>query len=99
MQIHRHLRTLTTAGGTGSTNTLPLKGGLCRMILISAGTAATTFKANLTDDDSLTVREDSAVTGTLLDDNRPLAVRGTYTIQVTNASADGNFTTMLMVEE
>jgi hypothetical protein len=69
------------------------------MILVSAGTSTTTFRANVTDDDSLTVREYATVTGTLLDDNRPLAVRGTYTIEVTNASADGNFTTLLMVEE
>ena len=99
MQIHRHIATVTTAGGSGSTNTSPFRGGLCRQVLIVSGTTTTTFRSNLTDPDSNTVRSYSTVTGTLNDDNRILPVRGAYTLNVTNASADGNFTCMLMVEE
>ena len=100
MQIHRFISTMNTAGGTGSLNTQNLRGGLCRQIIIQAGTSSTNFSANLTDDDALAVRTYSTISGgILIDDNRVLPVKGTYTMQVTGATADGRFTCVMLVEE
>lgn len=97
--IHRFYTTLVTAAGAGSTNTQPFVGGLCRHIFIQSSTTGTTFQANITDPDSLQVRTYSGVATTVSDANQILPVLGTYTIRITNASADGLFSIFMMVEE
>ena len=98
MRIDRVVRTITTSGGSGSENTLDIQGGLCRQIYIIAGTSTTTFRANIVDPDSLNVRRYDFHREEI-NDSEVLPMVGIYTIQITNASADGPFTCRMLIEE
>ena len=69
-----------------------------RQFYITAGTSGTTFRADITDDNSVVVRSYDIHQGEI-NDIKTLPVVGTYTLRVTNASADGNFTCVMMCQE
>jgi len=100
MKIYKLRQTVSTSGATGSQNTLPIVGGLMRQLYIIAATAGVTFRADLTDENSDVVRSYD-FHKTEINDTPvgPLPVSGIYTIRVTNASADGQFTVKMMVQE
>ena len=99
MKIYRYRTTLSTSGLTGSTNTNPIIGAICHQIYIQAQTATTTFQANIQDVYATTARSYAVHVGKILDDNLRLPVENIYTIQITNASADGPFDVMLLARE
>ena len=99
MDIHVEKHTISTTGGTGSSNTNRILGGLCRQIYVLAGTSTTTFRFDLSDEDTLYTRSYDFHKGEINDDERRFPVRGTYTLRVTDASADGDFTVRMMIQQ
>lgn len=101
MIIHRVKQTITTEGGIGSANTNPIIGGLCHAVYILAKTTGTTFKANIQDSHGFPLRQyDSLITTDIVDaQNWPIPMDGIQTIQITDASADGNFDIQILVRE
>lgn len=99
MKIYRFRTTISTAGGSGSANTNPVIGGLCRQVYIRAQTSGALFRANIQSAYADTMRAYQLHTSTIMDDNRVLPMAGVYTVQITGASADGDFTTELLVQE
>ena len=98
MDIHVIKGTISTGGGTGSVNTLPIIGGLARHIFVRAETASTTFRFDIQDEDSVAVRsydwhrED-------INHETTLPMKGRYTLRVTDATADGDFTVRILVQQ
>ena len=101
MTIYEHRASMVTASGTVSSASLYIPGGIGRQLLIRANTATTLFRASLIDENSVTRRHWGFHRGELNDttDNIHLAFVGSYTIQITNASPDDTFTTVLAVQE
>jgi len=98
MDIHVVKKTISTSSGTGSENTLPIVGGLCRQIYVIAGTDTTSFRFDVTNDHSVAVRSYDFYKQELIDDGI-LAMRGVYTLRVTDADADGNFTIGMLIQQ
>ena len=92
---------MTAASGTVSSASLYIPGGIGRQLLIRANTATTLFRAALIDENSVTRRHWGFHRGELNDttDNIRMAFTGSYTIQITNASPDDTFTTILSIQE
>lgn len=99
MDIHVEKHTISTASGSGSSNTNPIIGGICRQLFVSAGTSGTSFRFDLSDEDTLYVRNYDFHRGEINDDKWPFPVRGRYTLRVTDASADGNFTIRMLIQQ
>ena len=99
MKIYRFRTTISTAGGAGSANTNPIIGGLCRSIFIQALTSGTTFQANIQSAYANTMRAFTNTVTQLNYDERVLPMEGVYTLQITSASADGQFQCEFMVQE
>ena len=100
MTIYQHRASITAASGSISSTTLKVRGGLLRQLYIKANTASTVFKANLVDDNSITVLNYGLHTGDLNDFlNLALPVQGQYVLNITNASPDDTFAVLLGVEE
>lgn len=71
-----------------------------RHLIIRALTNNTTsFKANLTDDNSKVKLNYAYHNGEIVDDKICLPVKGTYSINITNASADETFDVFFAVQE
>ena len=98
MQVYKYVNTITVAAGAGSGNTHNIMGGICRKLFVEAETATTRFKVNLTDDTSSTIRSYDYRTGKL-DDEKPLILQGVNTVNITNATANEDFTVKIWVEE
>lgn len=96
--IYEHKDTVTASGGTTTSTTLNIRGGLLRQVLIRANTSNTVFSANLSDS-SLVRRHYDFHTGELNDMEVELPVCGPYTLTLTNASADDTFSVVLAVQE
>lgn len=99
MDIHKVETTITTAGGNGSHNTLPIIGGLCRHIFIQPESSGTIYDFAITNDSSLEVRGYDNITDTLNDDSRILPMRGIYTVSVQSANQDSLFNILFMVQQ
>jgi len=95
--IHKFLKTVTVAAGSGSVNTLSVD-GMCRMLYIKPETATTTYKVNITDSDGDVVKNWDFSKATLRD-YTPLILYGVSTINITNSTADEDFIVKLLVEE
>lgn len=98
MTIYQHRATITASGGTTSSTTLKVRGGLCRQVLIIANTATTVFQPFITDESGLEVSRYGLQTGEL-SDITSIPMAGQYTINITNASPDDTFKIMLGIEE
>ena len=99
MQVYKQYFTITTNGGSGSTNTHSMVGGIMKQLYIIASTSTVLFRVNVTDDHSTAVRSYDFQKGELNDDIRDLVVKGPYTVQITDASADCDFSGLIMVRE
>lgn len=99
MTVYQHRSTITAVSGTTSTQSLRIRGGLLRQVLITANTSTTVFRANLVDASSLTVTNYGFSTGQLNDLAIAMPVQGEYTLNITNASLDDTFKILLNVEE
>ena len=99
MDIHVEKIIISSAGGTGSQNTLPIIGGLLRHVYVLAGTSTTSFRFDIADSDAVYLRSYDFHNQEINDDETSLPVRGILTARVTNASADGQFTVRLSFEQ
>lgn len=103
--IYQHRASVTAASGTVASATLKVSGGLCRQVLIRANTGSTVFRANVVDENSVTVANYDYHEGEINDVGQrpvsavPLPMAGTYTVNITNASVNDTFTLLLAVEE
>lgn len=99
MTVYQHRDTITAASGVTSTITLNIRGGILKHVLVVANTSTTAFKVDLVDNKSLTVMNWAFTKGQLNDPEISIPLSGSYTLNVTNASADDTFRTCLSVEE
>src|SRR3990167_8093090 len=86
--------TVSSGSGTSSMATfLPLKnaGGYIEQVIVIAPTSGDTFDFSILDSDSQPVFRRKKQTTEIIEE-RHLPVRGTYTLQVQSASADGTYT-------
>lgn len=98
MTIYQHRATVTAASGATSTTTLRVRGGICRQVIITANTATTVFRANIVDENSLTIENYGFHTGEV-NEKTTIPMAGSYIINITNASPDDTFKIMIGVEE
>ena len=79
---------------------LPLKnaGGYIEQVIVIAPTAGDTFDFSILDSDSQPVFRRKKQTTEIIEE-RHLPVRGTYTLQVQSASADGTYTVKIALKE
>ena len=96
--IYKYKNSVTCAAGSGSVNTNPIIGGLCREILVSPATAATVYKVNIVDEDNLTIKSYDYKKGLYIDTTSFIAY-GIYTINITNSTANELFIIRMMVAE
>jgi len=96
--IYRFLSNLTVSGGSASTISLDVHPGICRQVIVQAGTAATTFMANIVDDRSLRIMDYGINTGEF-NDITAFPMYGRVTFSITNASQTDTFKTYFAVEE
>jgi len=100
MNVYEHKVNITTNGGSVSSTTLNVRGGILRYFLVRALTSGTTqFRADLVDEDSTTRLNYAYHNGEIVDDKITLPVVGNYTLNITNASADETFRVIFSVQE
>lgn len=99
MNIYQHRASITASSGSTSSDTLNVRGGLLRQVLVTANTSTTVFRANLVDANSVTVSNWGFHTGQINDMHVSLPVSGRYTLNITNASPDDTFTVLLGIQE
>jgi len=99
MRIHPVERTVETASGTASFNTVTLIGGVCRMVYIKAATDGTVFSASVTDAKNREVLNYAAERTPIIDITNHIPVRGVYTVEISGADADQEFDCLMMIEE
>ena len=97
--IYFHRASVTAAGGTSTTLTLKIQGGICQQLLIRANTATTIFDANLVDENDVPVHYEGFSEGEINSTNLGLPMAGPYTLNITNASLNDTFTVVIGVEE
>lgn len=97
--VYKYKDTLTTVAGSASGNTLPLH-GICKYIYIASATPTTRFNVTITDDDNHTVKNFDLkfYVGTMRDFTE-FIVQGIYTITISNATANEEFTVKMLVRE
>lgn len=99
MTVYEHRTSLTTASGSVSTFTLPIRGGLIRQLFVKANTANTVFRLNMQDQNNLQRLDYGFHTGTLNETQVAIPVAGRCTFSITNASPDDTFAFYVGVEE
>lgn len=99
MTIYQYRAKLTTAAGATSQVTLPIRGGLCRQVFVTANTSTTTFFVNIQDESSLRILDYPSHTGTLNDVGMAVPMAGKYTFAITNASPNDTFNILMGIEE
>lgn len=89
----------TAYGGTWSFNTAKLVSSILKQIVIKAASSDTTFRLQLTDEkNNIVYYNDTLATGTLRHELE-LPLKGIYTVEVLNSSANEAFTGRFMMEE
>lgn len=97
-RFHERLGSVTTAGGTWSGNSSRLEGGIVG-IRVSPAVLTTRYDLRIVDRDDFIIYERKGIRGQLVEDNIvPIPVRGILTVSILNATADGNYTFKLMVD-
>ena len=99
MRIYKHRATVTTASGTVGSASLNISGGLYHQLLIRANVATTLFRADITDENSIIIRNYGYHSGEINDIGFFLPLAGVTTINITNASPNDTFTVLLSVAE
>ena len=99
MTIYQHRASITASSGSTSSQTLNVRGGLCRQVLIRANTSTTVFQANITDANDLVVLNYPYAETEINDWDIALPMAGRYTINITNASPDDTFQVLIAVQE
>lgn len=94
MLINPIRRTLTTSSGVASDTFGSM--GICHQILVAPATSSTGYTVTLTDPGSVVVFKRTSEVGTL-NDEVVLPLAGNYTIDLSSASADEDFTILISV--
>ena len=93
----------TTVGGSVSSTTLNVRGGLLRQFLIRANTSTTIFRADITEQNGIAVLNYGYHTGEINDTGAsgalPLPMSGYYNLNITNASPNDTFNIRLSLQE
>jgi len=91
---------MQVSAGAVASATLKVTGGILGLFLVRANTATTLFRANVTNKNSVVIRNYAFHTGEIVDDTTKTPVQGQYTINITNASvADETFRILFSVAE
>ena len=98
MGVYRFKKTVTVAATTGSCNTHKITAGLGHKLLVKSATATTRFRVNVTDRDSDIIRSYN-FRQNVLDDEKPLILQGINTVNITDSTANEDFTVKMWVEE
>jgi len=92
----------SAVSGTWASNTLDIKAGILKHILLAATASSTTFDFKLIDDKSNvvydTIRREKTATQ-VLDDEIEMPVHGVYTMRVYNSSSDDTFSGRLLMRD
>lgn len=99
MTIYEYSTSMVIAGGSTTTTSLNIRGGIMHQLLIRANTSTTIFRANLTDHNSIVRTNYGFSTGELNDIGTQFPMSGRYTINVTNASVNDTVRILLAVRE
>lgn len=103
MQIYRHETSQTISGGSVSSTTLNIRGGLCRQVLVRSNTSTTVFRVSVEESGGISVLQYGYHQGELNDTGEkgalPLPMAGRYLITITNASVTDTFNVRLVVQE
>lgn len=103
MNIYRVETSQTTVGGTISSTTLNIRGGLLRQVIIRANTSTTLFRIDIAEVGGIMVLNYGFHTGELNDTGKngalPMPMVGNYQLSITNASPDDTFNVRLLIQE
>mgnify|MGYP001562062893 FL=1 len=99
MTVYEFKTSMLTSSGSVNAITLPIRGGLCRYVLIRANTSTTVFRANIQDEDSVRLTDWGFHTGELVENSIAMPMLGRHTLAITNASPDDTFSIRLRVQE
>lgn len=92
------VKSVTVSAGIWSGNTQNIIGGVLLHVVVQATTATTTFDFSITDDHSIVIKEWIGNTDELNEEvSTPVA--GKYTLSISNASVDEDFTVYLGIDE
>jgi len=98
MTIYQFRKTVTTASGSTSSQSLAIPGGICRQVRVIENTSTTVFMASLVDEASFNIMDYGVNTGEF-NDVTAFPMQGKYTFNITNASPDDTFKIYFSVEE
>jgi hypothetical protein len=87
MIIHREYFDANTVGAIWAGNTENIPGAICQCVNFKSASSDTTFDLTITDEKDIEVRKYTDITE-CVNDLTPFLVRGIYTVDITNASAD-----------
>lgn len=103
MNIYTHTTSQTTVGGTVSSSTLNVRGGLLRQVLLISANTSTVFRFDITEQGGVSVLNYGYHTGELNDTGSsgalPLPMSGYYNLNITNASPNDTFNIRLLIQE
>ena len=103
MNIYKHETSQTTVGGTISSTTLNIRGGLIRQVLVRANTNTTIFRVDITEVGGITILNYGYHNGEITDTGKdcalPLPVLGAYQINIVNASPEDTFNVRILIQE
>lgn len=99
MRIYEFKTSLTVSGGSASTVTLSVIGGILRSVYVKANTDSTVFRVVLNDEDDLNRINYGFSTGMLNDFTLTYPIVNKYKFRITNASPDDTFAVRLGVQE
>lgn len=91
-------KSVTVINGTWSGNTQNINGGILLHVIVQAATETTTFDFSITDNSSIVVKNWIGITDEL-NEEIYIPVEGKYTLRISNASANENFTVYLGIDE
>ena len=97
MLIYTGYLSENTVLGEASVNTQSIR-GLCRHVIVKPATETTTYDISITNPVDAKIYERTSETGTL-SELTSIPIQGTYTINITNATADETFIVELICEE
>lgn len=99
MSVYRHTTTVVIAAGSAASLTLNIFGGTLGHILLRSTGNTTLFRAQLDDEDGLTILNWGYHEKEINDTGMDVPIVGPHTIRITNASAEDLFRVYLAVKE
>jgi len=97
MLIYDGQLNITTASGTGSANTIHIR-GLCRHVIVKPATESTIYDISIVNPAGATIYSRSSEVGTL-SELTSIPVLGIYTVTISNSTVDESFVVQLVCEE